>query len=388
MGCYSRRSSYSPIYGEDAVRQAERLLPESVTIPASKSTEPHFEHFPAAKTLVPPVLEFATAPGHLVIEHQHTSVEYRDAHYSRKCTIGAKQCHEERSKVGTGCAQSTKLTEATADNSQRQVLSAHDRDEYDEKATPECSNCQQVSTGDALISEDAVRADINPRPPDSKADGPWSKPATVKDNCLECVVRGLATVVQIPVHHFCDQILHIDGLAHARILAITKYANWRYGVIKHRFLVIDVQGSTKGFKLRLDRLRDPNVPLRHFVREWFRTPSNDQIKMAQRDCDLVGSATQESSYQFPNPPILFNLVSLLRIIAEESPRYYLFSENCWFYCSAIQENLARSHEDSIPKPENGVLSNFPASDARGRIAERFTALCRRVRSNRRAVRRT
>lgn len=105
---------------------------------------------------------------------------------------------------------------------------------------------------------------------------------------------------------------------------------------------------------------------------------------------LVGKATSENKQIFPEPPILRELVCLLRIIVEELVEYRLWpvnlissflhplathgplQHNCWFFCSLIQQHLEGANDGWFEDGETKYTSL--ARDIRIRIIYRVLKL--------------
>ncbi|KAF8289138.1 hypothetical protein DL93DRAFT_1163578 [Clavulina sp. PMI_390] len=59
--------------------------------------------------------------------------------------------------------------------------------------------------------------------------------------------------------------------------------------------------------------------------------------------NLVGEATKENEKVFLLPPTLIKLCCLLRILIKELVSYRVWPENCWFFCSLLQQHLGGAY---------------------------------------------
>ncbi|KAF8338038.1 uncharacterized protein EI90DRAFT_3041377 [Cantharellus anzutake] len=57
---------------------------------------------------------------------------------------------------------------------------------------------------------------------------------------------------------------------------------------------------------------------------------------------LAGRARQENTQEFKRPPFLADFGEYLRVISEELLEYKIWPENCWMFCSLLQEHLGGS----------------------------------------------
>ncbi|KAF8308163.1 hypothetical protein DL93DRAFT_2159211 [Clavulina sp. PMI_390] len=112
------------------------------------------------------------------------------------------------------------------------------------------------------------------------------------------------------------------------------------GPVLHRFLLLELRREgRKIIWLRLDRRRGENVSLIKFLSTSGVTKANDQAMLSSEKAILIGQAEKENSQVFANPPNLGSFARVLRIINEEIALYRLWPENCWFFCSLLQQHL-------------------------------------------------
>ncbi|KAF9511535.1 hypothetical protein BS47DRAFT_1168673 [Hydnum rufescens UP504] len=138
-----------------------------------------------------------------------------------------------------------------------------------------------------------------------------------------------------------------------------KWCKNRHGV-KHEFLLLKVERPEDGSTLwlRLERRIHENASLLKTISS--PVPSGDTAKICNdvsRMFDTSRSPVQVET-EFTVPPLLQRLGNLLSILKENSPDYKLPSENCYFFCAVIYENLF-----SIGKGRNvaGAPSKFSLS---------------------------
>ncbi|KAF9511828.1 hypothetical protein BS47DRAFT_1133857 [Hydnum rufescens UP504] len=102
------------------------------------------------------------------------------------------------------------------------------------------------------------------------------------------------------------------------------------------------------------------------------SPPLDTATLCSKLDDLVGNSRPRARtmLRFRKPLSLDRLGILLSIVLEESPQYTLVSENCYFFCSVIYENLSAMGEgvsDGIPRRFNRLLAPGPRARIRNRM---------------------
>ncbi|KAF8308166.1 hypothetical protein DL93DRAFT_2087323 [Clavulina sp. PMI_390] len=139
------------------------------------------------------------------------------------------------------------------------------------------------------------------------------------------------------------------------------------GLVLHRFVVLKLHRSgRKDIWLRLDRRREDASQVRFMVARGT-TKANDKGMLSAIKSRLVGQANRENKKVFPNPSTLKELCRLLGIIIDELVSYRIWPDNCWFFCSLVQQHLGGVFVDGGP---NYAPS---APDIRARIFGRVWA---------------
>ncbi|KAF8342236.1 uncharacterized protein EI90DRAFT_3208365 [Cantharellus anzutake] len=155
----------------------------------------------------------------------------------------------------------------------------------------------------------------------------------------------------------------------ARIISTSCYSQYR-NLILHRFLILQLRRPGKrDIWLRIDR-RAGLSPLK-LAQKLGKTRANDTAQLSASEKDLTRKARQENIQIFKRPPFLGDFGVYLRVICEELLEYRVWPENCWMFCSLLQEHLGISGDGDytfgIP-----VARNI-ASLVRQRISERVVA---------------
>ncbi|KAF8306153.1 hypothetical protein DL93DRAFT_2232698 [Clavulina sp. PMI_390] len=147
-------------------------------------------------------------------------------------------------------------------------------------------------------------------------------------------------VIELSLADVCHFIDDGAALRDARIVSVNGYRE-PAGPVAHRFIVLHLHRSQrKDIWLRLDRRRGQGISLFKFVMGSGVTKANDRATLSADQAQLVQQASLETSRSLQNRPTLRDLSRLLRIVNEELLRYRIWPENCWFFCSLIQQHLA------------------------------------------------
>ncbi|KAF9511549.1 hypothetical protein BS47DRAFT_1171540 [Hydnum rufescens UP504] len=111
--------------------------------------------------------------------------------------------------------------------------------------------------------------------------------------------------------------------------------------VKHEFLLLKVERPDDGKTvwLRLDRRVHENARAVNAV--FSPVPSGDTVRICSYVSRLFDASRSQVQVEteFAIPPLLQRLGNLLTILMEDSPDYKLYSENCYFFCAVIYENL-------------------------------------------------
>ncbi|KAF8308044.1 hypothetical protein DL93DRAFT_2087448 [Clavulina sp. PMI_390] len=124
--------------------------------------------------------------------------------------------------------------------------------------------------------------------------------------------------------------------------------------------------------LRIDRAANRNRDVRFTSR--FPAEDTARVSSSEKHRLMIGESRLRAHVTFTcleNAPRLFALADLLVILQQESNEYRLFSENCYFFTSIIQETLTSVYggllrSGSLGHPNLGT-------EARERIRDRFIA---------------
>ncbi|KAF8313658.1 hypothetical protein DL93DRAFT_2097689 [Clavulina sp. PMI_390] len=151
--------------------------------------------------------------------------------------------------------------------------------------------------------------------------------------------------LQLSLSELCALILAVPSLARSEILSVEAY----YQPINrflHRFLVLHLsRHGKKDVFLRLDRRTNASRTKLFFSSS---VPASDEATLSPTKSRLIPSdAKRENRLAFPpsQRPTLYELQIFLSVIIEEMVIYKVWPENCWFFCSLVQQHLARA-EDS------------------------------------------
>ncbi|KAF8308161.1 hypothetical protein DL93DRAFT_2231837 [Clavulina sp. PMI_390] len=144
--------------------------------------------------------------------------------------------------------------------------------------------------------------------------------------------------LHLSLHQACTYVDEQDTLRSASIVCSECYAE-RSGPVTHRFVVLELhREGHKVIWLRLDRRREQDSFWRFLVNGGSTKAKDEAIFSANKE-DLVGKASRENEKVFAHPPNLRELCRLLEIIIEELATYRIWPENCWLFCSLIQQHL-------------------------------------------------
>ncbi|KAF8308155.1 hypothetical protein DL93DRAFT_2221274 [Clavulina sp. PMI_390] len=158
-------------------------------------------------------------------------------------------------------------------------------------------------------------------------------------------------VLECSLSDFCNYVDANLSLQTAEIISTECYTQ-SAGAVTHRFVVLELRRpNRRNAWLRLDRRRGKNVSILRFLAVSGVTVANDRLTphlqaqlSAEKDL-LTENALSENRQEFPVPPDLGELARLLRIINDEILKYRIWPENCWFFCSLIQEHLGGLNDD-------------------------------------------
>ncbi|KAF9519264.1 hypothetical protein BS47DRAFT_1388383 [Hydnum rufescens UP504] len=161
--------------------------------------------------------------------------------------------------------------------------------------------------------------------------------------------RNLQAVPNMSIIHFCEHVLSTPASAEYKIFSLGMYQEVRF-TIKHTYILLGVQPSHgQLFYLRLNRAagRDCNPWLR-FRSVSSKFPPEDRVIISWNEDSLHTPPMNTLSlvtFQRDNPS-LGELAILLNIMEEESTIYTVYPENCWFFCSVVQELFTSTYEHS------------------------------------------
>ncbi|KAF8327761.1 uncharacterized protein EI90DRAFT_3126783 [Cantharellus anzutake] len=168
----------------------------------------------------------------------------------------------------------------------------------------------------------------------------------------------------------CEKVIekHLS-LQSARIVSTSCYSQYR-AILLHRFLILELRRPGKrDVWLRIER-RAGLGPL-SLARQLGKSRARDTAQLSASKEVLAGAAQEENIQEFKRPPSLAEFGDYLRIICEELLEYTIWQENCWMFCSLLQEHLGGSgsghYTSGCP-----VAPNM-ASTVRDRISERVAA---------------
>ncbi|KAF8320416.1 hypothetical protein DL93DRAFT_2164033 [Clavulina sp. PMI_390] len=139
---------------------------------------------------------------------------------------------------------------------------------------------------------------------------------------------GLIEFTLADVCGFIDESRALQG---AQVISFEGYSE-PAGVVTHRFVVLHLRrDGRKDIWMRLDRRRGQGVSPSRFLFGSGTTQANDR----------VGTISPGGYLQTGVADIKrLDLNQLLRIITKELQQYKIWPENCWFFCSLIQQHLS------------------------------------------------
>ncbi|KAF8308164.1 hypothetical protein DL93DRAFT_2171326 [Clavulina sp. PMI_390] len=145
-------------------------------------------------------------------------------------------------------------------------------------------------------------------------------------------------VLDLSLLEVCKYVDDETTLQTAIIVSSECYAI-RSGAVIHRFVVLELhRPGRKDIWLRLDRRRE-DVSARKLLAAFGTTRANDKAMLSSIKARLVGGATRENRKFFTAPPNLKELCCLLRVVIDELTSYRIWPDNCWFFCSLVQQHL-------------------------------------------------
>jgi len=109
-----------------------------------------------------------------------------------------------------------------------------------------------------------------------------------------------------------------------------------------------------------------------FIFSSMQGPVKDEAKAASQLKRLIeDSDVEHSRIAFKNPPSLKVMESLLIAIYEESKMYSVWPENCYFFCSVMQEYLFCHHGGHFASGLRELYWPDLGLDVRARIYDRL-----------------
>jgi len=224
----------------------------------------------------------------------------------------------------------------------------------------------------AFFSDNDGRSFIS-RDDESESPGPSRNPLSRTSTRLSVATAATAVprlgVMDLSLSDTCKYISDHPSLQEAEIVSTECYVQ-NLGGVMHRFLLLELRrANRKDVWLRLDRRRGGNVSLLRFFALSGVTKANDRALISAGKAPVVGQARAENRQVFKTPPSLQDLRVLLAIICEEIVQYQIWPENCWFFCSLIQQHLEGAQRGWF---ENGSLKHASlAQYVRLSVATRF-----------------
>ncbi|KAF8344349.1 uncharacterized protein EI90DRAFT_3029355 [Cantharellus anzutake] len=167
----------------------------------------------------------------------------------------------------------------------------------------------------------------------------------------------------------CDQVIekHI-WLQTARIISTSCYQD--RNVIRHRYLILQLQRrGKKDIWMRIDR--KAGLGILSLVRKGGKTRASDRAQLSASKEELIGRGRRENVQIFEKPPFLGDFGVFLRVISEELLEYKIWPENCWMFCSLLQEHLGISGHGRYQV--GGPVARNIASEVRTRVSEQVAA---------------
>ncbi|KAF8305095.1 hypothetical protein DL93DRAFT_2102203 [Clavulina sp. PMI_390] len=154
-------------------------------------------------------------------------------------------------------------------------------------------------------------------------------------------------ILELSLADVCKYIDANSSLQVAEIVSTECYTQ-SAGAVTHRFVLLELRRpNRRNAWLRLDRRRGKNVSILKFLIVSGITAANDRAQLATEKSSLIEDSLRENRQEFQHPPSLLELARLLRIVTEEILKYRIWPENCWFFCSLIQEHLGGSEDNTF-----------------------------------------
>ncbi|KAF8338042.1 WD40-repeat-containing domain protein [Cantharellus anzutake] len=184
------------------------------------------------------------------------------------------------------------------------------------------------------------------------------------------VLSTRSTGRTFPLRDLCEKVIekHL-WLQMARIVSASCYSQSR-NLILHRFLILQLRRPGRNdIWLRIDRRA--GLGILSLVRKLGTTPAHDTVQLSASKEALAKTARQENMQEFKRQPFLADFGEYLRVISEELLEYKIWPENCWMFCSLLQDHLEGSG-DGYYTFGRAVAPDI-APSIRGRISERAAA---------------
>ncbi|KAF8325231.1 WD40-repeat-containing domain protein [Cantharellus anzutake] len=165
----------------------------------------------------------------------------------------------------------------------------------------------------------------------------------------------------------CDNVIdkHL-WLQMTRIISTSCFSQY-INFVRHRFLVLQLRRPGKrDMWLRIDRRA--GISLLSLVQKLGKTRAHDVAQLSASEEALIGKASRENIQNFKKQPFLGDFGVYLRIVSEELLEYKVWPENCWMFCSLLQEHLGTSGDGHYTF--GGSIARNIAPLIRGRISER------------------
>ncbi|KAF8306156.1 hypothetical protein DL93DRAFT_244496 [Clavulina sp. PMI_390] len=148
--------------------------------------------------------------------------------------------------------------------------------------------------------------------------------------------------IELSLKNLCNTIDSNSAMQNARIISMAGYRQ-SGSHPTHRFVVLQLRqegGDGRNIWMRLDRRRGAGVSRFKFVLMSSGTKANDLAKLCADHTQLVEQADPLEYYKtLPDLPPLGDFSKFLRIMLEELLQYHIWPDNCWFFCSIIEQHL-------------------------------------------------
>ncbi|KAF8306157.1 hypothetical protein DL93DRAFT_2088938 [Clavulina sp. PMI_390] len=148
--------------------------------------------------------------------------------------------------------------------------------------------------------------------------------------------------IELSLISLCNTIDRNTTFRNGRVVSISGYRR-SDSPTTHRFVILQLRrddGEGQDIWLRLDRMRGAGVSRIQFVLGSSVTKSNDIANLCVDRAQLLRQGgSLEYSRTLPDLPPLGDLSRFLRIMSEEMLSYQIWPENCWFFCSLIEQYL-------------------------------------------------